>query len=196
MQKCCVTGTLHEGTPGGTVQTISNSACYYILTLLNPHLSCQVPVYIAHPPSPSPYAILLFTDVLGFTFRNTRLVADAFASCGYLTVIPDLFRGAEITWPIATDFDLQAYMDSTMPRAGAVDPIIESTIAWLKSEMSVQRVGGVGYCFGGKYVCRWLKGGGVYAGFVAHPSFVEKEEVEGVRGALSIAAAGKFAFVS
>jgi dienelactone hydrolase len=42
---------------------------------------------------------------------------------------------------------------------------------------------------------RWLKegglkNGGLDAGFTAHPSFVDEEEVRGIRGPLSIAAAG------
>jgi dienelactone hydrolase len=81
-------------------------------------------------------------------------------------------------------------MDTTMPRPGSVDPIIETTITWLKSEMGVSRIGGVGYCFGGKYVCRWLREGGLDAGYVAHPSFVDKDEVREINRPLSIAAAG------
>jgi dienelactone hydrolase len=170
---------------------------YVLLTLTLPSLlsSRQVPPYIAHPPSPSSYAILLLTDVLGFSFRNTRLVANAFAANGYLTIIPDLFQGAEVTWPVTADFNLQTYMDTTMPRPGTVDPIIETMVVWLKCDMEVSKIGGVGYCFGGKYICRWLRDGGLDAGYVAHPSFVEKEEVEGINGPLSIAAAGTFASV-
>jgi hypothetical protein len=41
-------------------------------------------------------------------------------------------------------------------------------------------------------VCRWLREGAdkLDVGFTGHPSFVAREEVEGVRGPLSIAAAG------
>lgn len=81
-----------------------------------------------------------------------------------------------------------------MPRPPTVDPIYAAVIKHLRSELGVQKLGGVGYCFGGKYVCRWLKEGGegIDAGFTAHPSFVDEEEVRGVRGPLSIAAAGMF----
>jgi dienelactone hydrolase len=34
--------------------------------------------------------------VYGFTFPNTRLIADQFATKGYFTVVPDLFHGAEV----------------------------------------------------------------------------------------------------
>lgn len=119
-----------------------------------------------------------------------RLIADQFAANGYLTVIPDLFNGNEVPWPVPADFSLQEYIDTKMPRTGAVDPIVEKVVAWLRGEMGVKRIGGVGYCFGGKYVCRWLKEGGLDAGFTGHPSFVDADELKGIQGPLSIAAAG------
>ena len=81
-----------------------------------------------------------------------------------------------------------------MPRVPQVDPIFEIVIKHLRGELGVKRLGGVGYCFGGKYVCRWLKEGGLDAGFTAHPSFVDADEVRGIRGPLSIAAAGMYRF--
>jgi len=81
-----------------------------------------------------------------------------------------------------------------MPRPATVDPIVEKVVKHLRDEVGVERIGGVGYCFGGKYVVRWLKGNksGLDAGYVAHPSFVDREEVEGVKGPLSIAAAREY----
>lgn len=78
-----------------------------------------------------------------------------------------------------------------MPQSSSVDPLVEAVIRYLRDEVKVERIGGVGYCFGGKYVCRWLAAGDTRldAGYVAHPSFVDVQEVQGVRGALSIAAA-------
>ena len=97
-------------------------------------------------------------------------------------------------FPPPADFNLQSYIDTQMPRVSAVDPICEEVIRYVREDLGVERIGGVGYCFGGKYVCRWLREGGLDAGFVAHPSFVEWEEVGGVEGPLSIAAARKFFF--
>lgn len=79
-----------------------------------------------------------------------------------------------------------------MPRIATVDPIIESVIKVLREEMGVKKLAAVGYCFGGKYVCRWLREGEgkIDVGYVAHPSFVDKQELEDVNGPLSIAAAG------
>lgn len=147
------------------------------------------------------------TDVLGFEFPNVQLsvhlqsilscidkhsIADQFAANGYYTIIPDVFRGNEIPFPMPEDFDFPTWKTNKMPREGDVDPIYASIIKYLRGELGVKRLGGVGYCFGGKYVCRWLKPGGLDAAFTAHPSFVEVEELKGIQGPLSIAAAGEY----
>ena len=65
----------------------------------------------------------------------------------------------------------------------------------MRSEYSVKRIGAVGYCFGGKYVARFLGKVGadnnavVDVGYTAHPSFVDEEELQAMNGPLSIAAA-------
>ncbi|KAH7080751.1 dienelactone hydrolase [Paraphoma chrysanthemicola] len=176
MQQCCVSGVLHSGTPTGEVATIAEN----------------VKAYIAQTPDKtSKHAIILLTDVYGYTFRNSQLLADHFALNGYVTVIPDLFKGNEVPFPRPDGWSLQEYIATTMPRTDTVDPIIEKTVAWLRNEKGISKIGGAGYCFGGKYVVRWLKGPGVGldAGYVAHPSFTEADELWGMKGPLSIAAA-------
>lgn len=84
------------------------------------------------------------------------------------------------------------WVQTELPKVPTVDPKIEKVIKHLRGELGVKKLGGVGYCFGGKYVCRWLKPGSLEVGFTAHPSFVDKEELEGIKGPLSIAAAGTF----
>jgi dienelactone hydrolase len=123
-------------------------------------------------------------------------IADQFAANGYYTIIPDVFRGNEIPFPMPPDFDFPSWKANKMPREGDVDPIFGTIIKYLRGELGVKRLGGVGYCFGGKYVCRWLKPGGLDAGFTAHPSFVEVDELKGIMGPLSIAAAGECAPLS
>lgn len=58
------------------------------------------------------------------------------------------------------------------------------------NEEGYTKIGSVGYCFGAKYTIRYLaKGRGVSVGFVAHPSFVDEDELRAITGPLSIAAA-------
>ncbi|MCJ1236774.1 hypothetical protein MMC14_004756 [Varicellaria rhodocarpa] len=87
------------------------------------------------------------------------------------------------------EFDLEAWL-SHHPTS-RVDPIMTSVIHTMRSEMGVKRLGAVGYCFGGKYTCRFLKPGFIDVGFTAHPSFVLPEELRAIQGPLSIAAAEK-----
>jgi dienelactone hydrolase len=125
-------------------------------------------------------------------FINVQLVADQFAANGYLTVVPDLFNGNVVPVNPPQDFDVMKWVQNEMPQVPKVDPIVESVIKHLRGELGVKRLGGVGYCFGGKYVCRWLKEGSLDVGYTAHPSFVDAEELQAIKGPLSIAAAGKF----
>lgn len=150
-----------------------------------------VRTYFAYPANGSTHnALMIMTDVIGMDFPNVQLIADQFAANGYLTVIPDVFNGNEVPFPAPADFDLQEYIETKMPRIPTVDPIYGHVINHLRGKLGVSRLGGVGYCFGGKYVCRWLKEGGLDAGFTAHPSFVDAAEIRNIAGPLSIAAAG------
>lgn len=176
MQRCCIVGVKHTGTPQGVIKQIDT-----------------IRTYFAYPENHNPeQAIILMTDVFGIDFSNTQLIADQFAQNGYLTLIPDIFNGREVSFPAAPSFDLQEYVDTTMPKPETVDPIYERVIGYLRNESGIKRLGGVGYCFGAKYVCRWLKEGGLDAGFIAHPSFVTADEIRNITGPLSIAAAGTF----
>jgi dienelactone hydrolase len=94
------------------------------------------------------------------------------------------------------DFDVMKWVQNEMPHPPQVDPKIEKVIKHMRGEMGVKKLGGVGYCFGGKYVCRWLKPGSIDVAYTAHPSFVEADELKAIKGPLSIAAAGTFIFTS
>ncbi len=102
----------------------------------------------------------------------------------------------------------------------AIDAIVTSTIAAIKGDFGVKKLGAVGYwydylsrvphrrirslkarelielrlkSFGGKYVARFLaEGKGLDAGFTAHPSGVVAEEWQGIAAPLSIAFGRKF----
>ncbi|CAI6335519.1 unnamed protein product [Periconia digitata] len=174
MGRCCTVGVKHEGTTQGEYKDVGG-----------------IPSYVTYPEDKSTQnAIVIFTDVMGYKFTNAQLIADQYAANGYFVVIPDLFAGKEVPLNPGEDFNLQDYLANTMPRVPTVDPKVEATIKALRgSEYGVKKLGGVGYCFGGKYVCRWLKEGGIDVGYTAHPSFVDAEELEKIKGPLSISAA-------
>lgn len=128
---------------------------------------------------------------MGMDFINVQLIADQFAANGYFAVVPDLFNGNVVPINPPEGFDLMKWVQEEMPQVPKVDPIIENVIKHLRGELGVKRLGGVGYCFGGKYVCRWLKEGSLDVGYTAHPSWISVEELQAIKGPLSIAAAGK-----
>ena len=95
-----------------------------------------------------------------------------------------------MNWSPAGDFNLGQWMGRHGP--GKVEPIAEAAVKAMREDFGIEKLGSVGYCLGAKYVCRYLaKGRGVDAGFIAHPSATTVEEVRGVGGGLSIAAAGE-----
>ena len=77
-----------------------------------------------------------------------------------------------------------------------VDPIVASAVEYLQ-EKGFTRIAGVGYCFGAKYVVRFMSsnlptggsGPAIHVGYSAHPSFVEEEELAQIKGPYSISAA-------
>ncbi|KAJ5905168.1 uncharacterized protein N7473_002084 [Penicillium subrubescens] len=170
---CCATGFKHEGTPVGEVKNIDG-----------------VNTYITYPKdNKTPEkAIIFLTDIFGI-FPNSQLLADEFAKSGYLTVIPDLFAGDQIS--VADMESGKADLPSWLPKhqPANVDPIVEASIKYVRETLGVKSVGAVGYCFGAKYVTRFLKTNKVDVGFAAHPSFITHEELGAIQGPFSIAAA-------
>ncbi|KAF2760040.1 alpha/beta-hydrolase [Pseudovirgaria hyperparasitica] len=169
--QCCTVGVKHEGKAAGKVQEFGGYQAY-----------------VSFPQDKSTtYGVLLLPDVIGHEFINAQLIADQFAANGYFTVMPDLFSGDPVKLNPPEGFQIMDWLQNHLP--ANVDPIVAATIAAMRSA-GVQKLGAVGYCFGGKYVARFLNAkGGVDAGFTAHPSFVDEEELRGVEGPLSIAAA-------
>jgi len=177
---CCTVGVKHEGEPTGTLTKIADTIEAYV---------AQPTGSIVHKDT----AILFLPDVISI-WQNSKLIADQYAANGYFTVIPDLFNGDPMSLNRPEGFDLMAWL--TKGTGGnnphtfeAVDPIVEKSIKWLQ-EKGYKKIGAVGYCFGAKYVVRFMpKGKGIDVGFVAHPSFVEEAELAAISGPLSIAAA-------
>ncbi|CAI7586717.1 unnamed protein product [Penicillium manginii] len=170
---CCTIGVTHEGNPKGSFKQLGD-----------------VELYIAHPPTKTTRAILFLTDVIGHRFINAQLIADQLAANGYLVVMPDLFHNDPVPLNRPANYDLMAWLNGPPghlpPR---VDPVVKAVLAEMRENMGCERIGAVGYCFGAKYAVRFLRPGDVDVAYVAHPSFVDADELAGIRGPLSIAAA-------
>lgn len=94
-----------------------------------------------------------------------------------------------------SEFDIGRWFPAHGPEA--VRPIVEKVTSSLLGEYGVKKLSAVGYCFGAKYVVEGLaQGGHLDAGFIAHPSAIEADELRAIKGPLSIAAAGKILRIS
>jgi len=177
--RCCTIGVKHEGQAKGSVKTIG-----------------EISTYFAYPEDKqTANAILILPDVIGHEFINAQLIADQFAANGYFVVMPDLFEGDAIPLNRPEGFDIMRWLKSGGVGGKGhgkdrVDPIVAAVIAEMRDNLGVKKIGSVGYCFGAKYVARFLaEGKGIDVGAMAHPSFVEADEIKAMVGPLSIAAA-------
>ncbi|KAJ5735042.1 uncharacterized protein N7483_000167 [Penicillium malachiteum] len=181
LDSCCYKGVKHEGVAKGKLSKIGDFE-----------------VYTVYPESQSiEKAILILTDIIGHTFINIQLIADQFAANGYFVVIPDLFSGDPIPLNRPGDFDMEKWRRGHYHPKGIahtpenVDPIVESSLKAMRETYGCKKIGTVGYCFGAKYVARYLRPDLAKAdvGFFAHPSNVTDEELRAITGPLGIAAA-------
>jgi len=177
--QCCTVGVKHEGQPVGKSTKIGS-----------------IEAYVSEPTGKTVHkdtAILFIPDVIGI-WQNSQLMADQYAANGYYTIIPDLFNGDALALNRPDGFDLMSWL--TKGTGGnnphtyeAVDPIVAKSIKYLQ-EQGFKKIGAVGYCFGAKYVARFMASGkGIDVGYVAHPSFVEEAELSAIQGPFSISAA-------
>ncbi|ELR05030.1 hypothetical protein VC83_05086 [Pseudogymnoascus destructans] len=180
--KCCTVGAKHQGEPIGTHASIDNGS---------------LDVYIAKPTTPKAgKAVLFVPDVMGIS-QNANLMADQLAANGYYTLIPDLFNKDSLSNPWRPEnFNLMNWIQHGMKgdnphTVPEVDAIMVKALDYL-NEQGYKEIAAVGYCFGAKYVVRFMseeKGKRIKVGYLAHPSFVDEAELEAVEGPVSISAA-------
>lgn len=75
------------------------------------------------------------------------MIADQFASNGYVVVIPDLFEGDPLSLSPPPGFDIHQWLKVHSPKE--IDPIVEKTLAWTRQQ-GADFVGAAGYCIGAK----------------------------------------------
>ena len=164
-------GYLHHGTSLGHLTTIANISTYITGS------------------ARSRNTILYLTDIFGHNLTNAHLLADKLASAGNLVVVPDLFNGDPIPFPLTADFDFPPWI--AKHNDASVEGILGAFRAALKgSRYETETLTAVGYCFGARYVVRLLaEEGALVAGYIAHPGNVTPEDLAQVKGPLSVAAA-------
>lgn len=117
-------------------------------------------------------------------------LADSIAKAGYLVVMPDLFRGDPVPEDALSDPASNYSLPDWQKRhpLADIESVIDTTLNSLRTTYNASKIGSVGYCFGGKYVARYLaEGKGIDAGFTAHPSNTQSAEWDAIASPISIA---------
>ncbi|KAI0159311.1 dienelactone hydrolase [Pestalotiopsis sp. NC0098] len=178
---CCGQGFKHEGEPEGQFVKVASKWDGYLATP-------------SHGTEHKDVSILYIPDILGL-YNNAKLLADQFAVRGYRTLVVDVLNGdpAPLNFHSEPGFHLPTWVSEGTGGKNphtkeAIDPIVSAALTWLREELGAKKIGAVGYCFGAKYVVRHLVSD-IDAGFIAHPSFVDEDELAAITKPLSIAAA-------
>lgn len=166
MSSCCKSGFKWQGTPAGKETTLAGNKAYVT-------------------GKDTGVAILIVHDIFGWTFTNTRLLADHYAEeIGATVYLPDFFGGEVVSEETMTDpekhkkFDVMAFLGKNGKEVRF--PEIKACAQALKKDF--KKVGAIGFCYGGWAVFQLgAKGAGlVDAISTAHPSILTKEEIDNV----------------
>ncbi|KAL8902267.1 MAG: hypothetical protein Q9207_004802 [Kuettlingeria erythrocarpa] len=184
MSSCCLSGAVHEGKPTGRVDQIGG-----------------LQTYIAEPKTGSKEkTVVIISDIFGWEFTNTRLLADEYARAGLYTYIPDFHEGDSLPLDFLQNIEPplkkreQLSVTEKATNAAAIPttlgpwlvkhreavsrPLIDGFINTLRMTPGTNKIGAVGFCWGGRYAILQAHGrtegsvGGVDAAFAAHPSLL------------------------
>jgi len=184
MGACCISGAVHSGTPQGREDTIGG-----------------LPTYIAEPSDKSTSKTVIFVvDIFGWKFQNVRLLADQYAKAGFYCYVPDVLEGdaldieflqsiepplkkkeeAGLVDKAMGTVDVMATLGPWLVkhREAVAEPIISGFVNAVKAIPGTNKVGTIGFCWGGRYSILQAHArkegeiGGVDAAYACHPSLL------------------------
>ncbi|KAL9126459.1 MAG: hypothetical protein Q9217_004497 [Psora testacea] len=188
MSSCCLSGKIHQGKPAGRVDQIAG-----------------LPTYISEPKDGSKTkSVVIISDAFGWELPNTRLLADEYARAGLYVYLPDFLQGDSLpisfldniepnlktkeSLSVADKAKNAAIVTTTLGtwlpkhREGVSKPFIDGFVNTVRMTPGTNKVGAVGFCWGGRYAILEARGqkkdgsgsdvGGVDAAVAFHPSLV------------------------
>lgn len=121
--------------------------------------------------------VLVFPDLFGYRFRNTRLICDELADSGFLVIMPDLFAGDTLDFSLPS---ASASFGDWCQRHGKAEtaPICAKILDYIEENIRPRSgIASIGYCFGGRYSVIANSAGRVRCSVISCPSFLEPEEI-------------------
>ncbi|KIS69181.1 uncharacterized protein UMAG_11414 [Mycosarcoma maydis] len=186
----CVSGFRIPGDPKGKMETIHG---------LN--------TYVATPTNAASdsakKAIIFFYDAFGLKLANNKVIPDKIADATGLTVyVPDVFNGggieeAALSHAPSTAADMKAASILTKLRTGAAFitaapffllnlpqtkvPTLKKWIEQLKLSHGYTRLGGTGFCYGGKLVIMLNATDHIDVSVANHPSMITRADIAAIK---------------
>lgn len=125
--------------------------------------------------------VIVFPDLFGFRFTNTRLICDELADCGFLVIMPDLFAGDTLDFSLPSASAHFADWCKSHNKATTA-PICAKILDYVEDNIRPRLgIASVGYCFGGRYSALANASGRVRCSVISCPSFLEHDEVAGIQ---------------
>uniref|UniRef100_A0ABM5GAA0 Carboxymethylenebutenolidase homolog n=1 Tax=Pogona vitticeps TaxID=103695 RepID=A0ABM5GAA0_9SAUR len=110
----------------------------------------HIKAYLNKPSVSTDKAVIVIHDIFGWQLPNTRYIADLFTSNGYISILPDFFKGEE-PWKPSDDWSI--FNDWLKTRdAKNVDKETDVVLKYLKEQCNAKKIGVVGFCWGGAAV--------------------------------------------
>ncbi|EIN09724.1 alpha/beta-hydrolase [Punctularia strigosozonata HHB-11173 SS5] len=192
----CFKGVKLEGTPKGSESKIGPFNTYVAKPEQNKNEKA---------------AIVYFYDAFGLRLQNNKLIPDMIAEKTGLTVyVPDLFNGGGIA-PDALKMPetaqaakaqgtlskiastgklMSAFIPFVMKHRPAVHfPAAAEFLKVLKIEKGHEKLGAVGYCYGGKFSVHFNGTGDLTASVACHPSMLNIDDIKAIQKPISFACA-------
>lgn len=156
---CCLNAFHHEGVSKGTYSIIGGLDSY------------QTGLEFGDEK-----IIVILTDIFGYKLNNALLLADQLSQIAQSqVVIPDILEGDAVE-------DKSTFEKAVWGPKHSVEKtgyIVENFLKNLLKEKPIQKLYGIGFCFGAKFVVQQLsKHGLLDAGAIAHPSMLTTEDIE------------------